>query len=384
MRKIQYLDGLRGLAAFVVVFHHFVYAFYPALFLGSNAKTHLGAGEEVFASGSMFNLLYSGNFAVCIFFVMSGFVLSYKFFLQKDRNIIKESATKRYVRLVLPVAFSVFLAFVLMKFSLFYNQQAAGITGSNWLGEFWTFTPNFTDALSQTFVGAFFTNIFDYNVTLWSIAYEFLGSFLVFGFLAFFGKMKSRYWAYIFAIIFLFQTYYLAFILGMLLSDLMAHKNMVIGKFDKSKLFRTGLLLLGLFLGSYPSGRGVEGTVYAFMEKPYLVNSAVLYHIMGAFFVILVLLESKRMQKIFSFRYLLFLGEISFAMYILHFIILGSFSSFVFLKLEPHLPYIDAFLISFALSVALIFLVSYLVYLYVDKKAVHLSKLVYKLAFKRR
>lgn len=251
MRKIQYLDGLRGLAAFVVVLHHFIYAFYPALFLGANTQTHLKEGGEVFASGSALNLLYSGNFAVCIFFVMSGFVLSYKFFQQKDHQIIKESAVKRYVRLVVPVAFSILVAFVLMKFSLFYNQQAAVVSGSNWLGEFWRFTPNFMDALKQTFIGAFFTDSFEYNVTLWSIAYEFIGSFLVFGFLAFFGKSKRRYLAYILAIIIFFQTYYLAFILGMLLSDLIVHKKTIIGKFDKHKFIRSGLLLFGLFLGSH-------------------------------------------------------------------------------------------------------------------------------------
>ena len=316
------------------------------------------------------------------FFVLSGFVLSHKFFLEKNHAIITESAAKRYVRLVVPVACSVFLAFILMKLSLFYNKQAGNLSGSEWLGEFWRFTPNFMDALNQTFVGAFFSNAFDYNMTLWSIAYELFGSFLVFGFLALFGKMKNRYWAYVFAIIFFFQTYYLAFILGVLLSDLMAHRYLIISKFDKTRLIRTGLLFFGLFLGSYPSGRSVDGTFYAFMNKPYLADSGVLYHIIGASLLILVLLDSKKMQKIFSFRYLLFLGEISFAMYLLHFIILGSFSSFVFLELEPHLPYLGAFLTSFILSVGLIFAVSYLMYLYVDKKAVRLSKLVYERMFK--
>lgn len=385
MRKIRYLDGLRGLAAFVVVFHHFILAFYPALFLGSaEAKIHLMPGEEEFFSGSAFNILYSGNFAVCIFFVMSGFVLSHKFFLIKDHEIITESAIKRYVRLVVPVAFSVLCAFVLMNFSLFYNQQVAGISGSDWLGGFWRFTPNFMEALNQAFVGSFFYNIFDYNVTLWTIAFEFLGAFLVFGFLAVFGKMKNRYLAYILAIAVFFQTYYLAFILGMLLSDIMAHKNMLVRRFDKSKLLRTGLLLGGLFLGSYPSGRGVGGTIYASMEKSYLADSAVLYHVLGAFLVMIVLLDSRRMQKMFSSRYLLFLGEISFAMYLLHFIILGSFSSFVFLKLVSYVPYATAFWITFILSVVLIFAVSYLVYLFVDKKAVHLSRIMYGRFFKRQ
>ena len=80
MKKIRYLDGLRGLAAFEVVFHHFILAFYPALFAGPGVPTHLAPGQEVFVSGSVLNLLYDGNFAVCIFFVLSGYVLSHKFF----------------------------------------------------------------------------------------------------------------------------------------------------------------------------------------------------------------------------------------------------------------------------------------------------------------
>lgn len=382
MRKIQYLDGLRGLAAFAVVLNHFVLAFYPALFSGTDPHTHLSAGKEFFLSGTMFNIFYNGNFAVCIFFILSGFVLSHKFLVQKDHEIITEAAVKRYVRLVIPVSVSVFLAFVLMKFSLFYNQQAAVVSGSNWLSGFWSFTPTFQSALDQTFLGAFFTNVFEYNATLWTIAFEFMGSFLIFGFLALFGTMKNRSWAYLVAIMLFFQTYYLAFILGILLSDLLAHRNSLVRQFDKSKLLRTLLLLIGLFLGSYPTGRFVDGTMYGFLQNGFIANPAVFYNVIGAFFVIIVLLDSKRMQKIFSFKFFLFLGEISFAMYLLHFIIIGSFASFVFLKVVPYLSYGYAVLSSFMLSVALIFLVSRLMYLYVDINAVNLSKLLYQRIFK--
>jgi len=382
MKKIRYLDGLRGLAALEVVFNHFILAFYPALFSGPGVATHLTPGSEVFVSGSALSILYDGNFAVCIFFVLSGFVLSHKFFLNKDQEIITASAVKRYVRLALPVAFSVFCAFVLMKFSLFYNDQAAIVSGSGWLGGSWNFKANFLDAMNQSFIGTFFSGVFNYNGTLWTIAVEFLGSFLVFGFLAVFGKAKRRFLAYAFLAVVFFQTYYLAFLLGMLLSDLMAHKNTIVRDFDQSKILRTGLLILGLFLGSYPSGRNASGTMYAFMPNNFMADPQIVYHVLGAFLLIMVLLDSRRMQKFFSGRYLLFLGEISFAMYLLHFLILGSFSSFVFLKLEPVMSYAGAFAISFVLSVALIVLVSYLMYEYVDKKAVKFSHLLYEHVFK--
>jgi len=204
---------------------------------------------------------------------------------------------------------------------------------------------------------------------------------LVFGFLAFFGTMKNRAWAYIFAIIFFFQTYYLAFILGMLLSDLMANKNILVEKLNKSKMLRTILLLIGIFLGSYPSGRGVGDTIYAWMEKTYFVDSAVLFHILGAFLVILILLNSRRMQKVFHNKTFLFLGEISFAMYLLHFVLLGSFSSYIFVKLLPYVSYAGAFCLSFVFSCALLFILSYFTHVHIDTRAVAFSKLVYRKYF---
>jgi len=381
MRKIRYLDGLRGVAAFQVVFHHFILAFYPALFFGGTWTNHMAAGREDFASRSVLSVLWDGNFAVCIFFVLSGFVLSHKFFLKKEHEIVTASAVKRYFRLALPVAFSVMLAFVLMKLSLFYNQPAGDVAGSGWLSSFWKFQPDFMDSLRQAFVGTFFSDAFDYNIVLWTIAREFLGSFLIFGFLAIFGKAKNRHWAYAALIVIFFQTYYLAFILGMMLSDIVAHERTILRKIDRKKILRTIFLLIGLFLGSFPAGRDPNGTMYAFMMSPWLSEPGTLYHTIGAFLLMTVLLESSRMQKFFSFRYFLFLGEISFAMYLLHFIILGSFSSFVFLKLQTMMPYRDAVILSFAASIPVILLASLLVYRYVDRNAVRFSHFLYEKFF---
>ena len=381
MRKIDYLNGLRGVAAFEVVFHHFILAFYPALFFGGTWTNHLPAGTEDLASKSVFTVLWDGNFAVCIFFVLSGFVLSHKFFLKKEHEIVTASAVKRYFRLALPVAFSILAAFILMKLSLFYNQQAGVAAGSGWLSSFWTFQPDFQESLRQAFYGTFFLDTFQYNVVLWTIAHEFMGSFLIYAFLAIVGKAKNRHFAYIALIIVFWQTYYLAFVLGMFLSDVIAHERTLVRKYDKTRLIRTGLLLLGLFLGSFPVGRDPHGTMYAFMALPWLTDPGTLYHTLGAFFLMVVLLESRRMQKLFSFRYFLFLGEISFAMYLLHFIILGSFTSFVFLQLSPIMPYQYAAGLSFVASLPIIFLTTYLVYKYVDSNAVKFSHTLYEKLF---
>ena len=193
MRKIGYLDGLRGLAAFQVVFHHFILTFYPALFIFPGVATHLPGTIEATISASPLNLLWDGNFAVCLFFILSGYVLSHKFFLHGNAEIATAAAVKRYFRLALPAAFSVLLAYVMMKLSLFFNQPAGVAAGSDWLAGVWTFQPRFFDALNQAFLGVFFAGTFSYNAVLWTIALEFAGSFIVFGFLALFGTARNRF-----------------------------------------------------------------------------------------------------------------------------------------------------------------------------------------------
>ncbi|KAG8156490.1 hypothetical protein KVR01_013594 [Diaporthe batatas] len=68
-RKTAYLDGLRGLAATIVFIEHFGLPFYPSI-VGSNAS------EWSYLQLPIIRLLYHGSFAVSVFFVISGFVLS--------------------------------------------------------------------------------------------------------------------------------------------------------------------------------------------------------------------------------------------------------------------------------------------------------------------
>src|SRR4051812_4008381 len=98
------LEGLRGVAAIMVVLYHFLLAFYSLAFLG------IGNGYEVAQHMRLEDNLYgnpimaflSGSFAVAIFFVLSGFVLSIGFFATKKHEILQKLAAKRYLRLMLP------------------------------------------------------------------------------------------------------------------------------------------------------------------------------------------------------------------------------------------------------------------------------------------
>jgi len=80
-QELRYFTGLRGLSCLVVVLAHMVVAFYPALYTGKPAQAH--HGWESALANSPAGLLCAGNFMVCIFFVLSAYVLS--FGLRGDR-----------------------------------------------------------------------------------------------------------------------------------------------------------------------------------------------------------------------------------------------------------------------------------------------------------
>ncbi|OYW75825.1 MAG: hypothetical protein B7Z37_11575 [Verrucomicrobia bacterium 12-59-8] len=72
--RYEHLDGLRGLAASAVVLAHFVSALYPHGTTGGAAPLH-GGWEQAFLYPPL-GLLVAGHFAVCLFFLLSGYVLA--------------------------------------------------------------------------------------------------------------------------------------------------------------------------------------------------------------------------------------------------------------------------------------------------------------------
>ena len=44
-QKLKHIEGIRGLAAIIVVLHHYTLAFYPALNFGDISQAHIGNGS---------------------------------------------------------------------------------------------------------------------------------------------------------------------------------------------------------------------------------------------------------------------------------------------------------------------------------------------------
>ena len=338
--KIYYLDGIRGLAALGVLFTHMVVSFYPAIYTGNPAQAQLADGTDAVLGHSIWAGFFASNLAVSSLFLLSSYVLSFRFFMTRDPAVATANAYRRYLRLVGPVLFSMLLGWLLLRLGLFYNLPAAALSHSEWfLGSYFNFPPDFGEAVAQAFWKCFsVTGVQTYNPPLWTMNFELLGSFSVFGFQALFGRSSRRYVVYgVMALVFL-RSYYLAFVFGMILSD-MRYSDW--GSRYRSFLqqrpwFCVLLMILGGFFGTYflngqtPWSCWLDFGVLQAMG----VDLFTFYHVIGAALLFTGCLYHRGLQRILSWRPLLFVGRISFSLYLLHFLILCSLGCWVFLQLQ--------------------------------------------------
>ena len=383
--RITHLDGLRGICALIVVFHHFAAAFYPSIIFGELAKRH--SFVEWFFYATPLNLLFAGNFAVTTFFVLSGYVLSYTFFKNGKLSFIQSMAIRRYPRLVGPVFFSVLIGYFLIHFGFQFHHLITDVTFSHlWLGKMFLDQGSIWEAIYQGLLGAFIDpHSWRYNHVIWSMYYEFWGSFLVFSFLSLFGKYQKRFVLYFFVSIIFWNSYFLGFILGMMTADLFC--SQLINK--TSPLFRPRIItlffLIALLLGSYPMFE-VENTFYHYFAFRIFQGNEqmILLHTIGSWFLLLSFLSSKILHRLFSFSIFRFLGKISFSVYLLHPLIIVSFSSLVFYLSHLFFSYHLSVFISFSISFLFILLLSHFYYEFIDQKSMALSRLFVKKFAKRK
>ncbi len=371
------LEGLRGIAAVVVVLYHIMTMFYPGIAygVGSIAAPVQNMRFEDNLYGSPLNVFLSGGFAVGIFFILSGFVLSIGFFQTGKESIVKKLATKRYLRLMLPALASVLLSFMVL--SLHFNafrDEATLITHSGTVGE-WGFMLNIFDALYQGTFGIFFGGFVNYNPVLWTMTYEFIGSFIVFMFLLLFGKSSYRWGIYLLLGIATFSSWYFGFILGALLADLYANNLAPFRKQDRR--FAVPALVVGLVAGGYPFG-STQNTIYNFLHIPALTgpqNNA-LYISVGAALVVIAVLSLPKLSNFFARPKVSQLGKYTYSLYLTHYITLVTLCSAFFVFFSRFLGFNKAAVLSVLLTLPVIVALTWVFEKYIDQPSIRLASFV--------
>lgn len=309
--RLEFLDGIRGWASLMVFFYHLI--------------IQLLANTTPSYKSKYLAFLLDGEFAVFIFFVLSGFVLSIKFILSPGKYSLAQAALARYFRLMLPIIITSFMAYMLMLAHAMYNVQAAGLARSpDWMGSYFNFEPTLAYFWQFNLYYVFFNFNpgANFNPVLWTIAYEFTGSMLVYLILGLFRTAKNQTYLVPLAVLILFNLVHNPIIACFAIGYVLAELYVAYGKRLESSVWINGLATL-LFVVPI-----VFSTFFRTGHHFYLALLATLLVVSVSFSCVL--------KRFFSNKVSRFLGRISFPLYLIHLPLICSFSAYLFLTLPTH------------------------------------------------
>lgn len=346
-RRIEHLEGLRGIAACMVLFGHIKATFWPDV-EATLAAISIGVAERsslleflFFIVQSFIQAASNGVCAVWIFWVMSAYVLTYKFHSESDKEksnrILAVSSLKRYPRLAIPVSASVLFAWALHTNGWMSNGDLAATLGQKyygWLGSFYLFDPDILKAIRSAIWETFFAYDKDtsYNCVLWTISGELYGSLFLFGYLALVGKhwLRIPLYAISAGLCWTLQIYWLdAFLFGCLLCDLSVNRKTILSYIPAS--IRLAFLSVHLHTGPtllLLAAIVVEIGVVREGDRSVLVSASVL----SAFVVL-----SSLARHLLSRPLPVFLGRISFGLYLTHLPIICALAFPFYILASQHL-----------------------------------------------
>jgi len=346
IRRTAWLDGLRGFAAFMVYLHH-NQLWGHGLHGNSVFENSFGfEGKHYFAALPFVRHFFSGgHYAVSIFFVISGYVLSVKSLSliqrgqhQTAADSVGSALFRRWLRLFLPV--------IAVTFLWMSQRHWTGIwidfvdIKPTWREQVWDWYTKFKNYGFVFLTGDVYEFPKLYHPHLWSIPIEFKGSIIVYTALSALSRCtrNARLWCeagLIFYFLYIVDGWYGAlFMAGMMLSDLdlLALDNQLprfISMFDDFKeLIFFHLFIVALYLGGVPSCEGPDyekllskspGWRWLYHLKPQAVYDAKWFFLFWA--AILTVASVPRLpwlKHFFETRFCQYLARISFALYLVH------------------------------------------------------------------
>ena len=361
--KLDYINGLKGIGAGIVYLCHFVFAFYYGMYTLEPADCHLPGKLDILIGQSPLNTFFSGNFAVRLFLVMSGYVLCLGYFKTRDKKRLLVSGAKRYIRLLPPILVSNVLICLLMWTGAYHNVTVAELTASPWLAGFNRCQPNILSAVWEAVFGCFFMGMNQFNGVLWTIPFLFLGALLVYSVAWLIGDKKWRYVVYVMIGIALFMTDYAGVFLGFVLCDVMHTQEKLVAWVKKQKWLLWCAFFLGVYLSSYPSaGTNLEGTIYGIIP----IVMVVPFHLAGALLLVAAVVCLEPLQKFFGWKPFVKLGSISYSLYLVHFPVIATIGCVVFERLYKEVSYNAAVLFTFLITTAVTWMISMIFVNYIE------------------
>jgi peptidoglycan/LPS O-acetylase OafA/YrhL len=325
-KRVDYLDGLRGFAALVVLIGHSWLVFSDPL---SSVQLSDGIRALPGLLLKVLGLLSNSNSAVCIFFLLSGYVMAD--FAQRTLLSFPAQLVRRYIRLAVPILITSTGAYLLLRFGLFRNAESARIFGV-WAAQWYQFEPAGQSMVYESLVGTFTTGSDAYNPNLWTMQPELLGSFyvLLIGVAA--GSRRWRTVLYAGIIAYYLFDYLPLFAVGALIREYDASIRRI-GQLPWAPIV---LCAIGLYICTLPEivpGNKLE-LVYPFPRFSY--DNTRNWHSIGATLLLIGVLTSSTAQRSLASSLGKFLGRISFTLYLIHVPILCSLGAWLIVELAAY------------------------------------------------
>ncbi|KAJ5280630.1 hypothetical protein N7478_006002 [Penicillium angulare] len=372
LHAIAALDGLRGWACLLVFNFHFLFAYTWKVAVGWGfAGENWGIHQLPFI-----HLLISGHIMVSIFFVISGYVLSYKPLktiragaFDQTFTVLASSTFRRALRLYIPSIVGLACVFLAVRLGAYNyswgvikegrtivgtNEQHPPIYKSAWI-QSWDWYYTVAHLMNPFEWGLYYNN---YNPHLWTIPVEFRSSLVLFlAILATSRLVSSVRMALIASLTWFCMRYgrwdVVMFLVGMQMAEL----DLINGTWERPKIpssttasdnlhirfppaggkvFLTisrqrlwiGLFIVGLYIGSCPNlgFRWTPGYKWLWHITPWTYPEPHRFpQTVGAALIVFSINHSPDIQKIFTTPISQYLGKISYAFYIVHGPILHSF-----------------------------------------------------------
>ncbi len=288
--KLDYLTGAKGIACLIVSFNHFM-VFWPA--------------------GKAFPLpfLINGTYMLSLFYLLSAFLFGLSFFNRSSLEKLEKGALMRAFRLILPVFFACLFIWALMKLHMYdgYDQMTAVTLRVR----------KEADALN-----------YHTQYSLWQVLKTSVSSVL--------GKGTTKFAFPLWMLPKMTYGYVLAVFTALCIdklkppfSILAVATGMYFCDYDND-MFLGGVLLAYLFVRKrewferkWSSFLGIAAGIAALLIGNYVlphngIDNYYVFHAAGGLCLGFALLTVKPLQKLLSRRMIVYLGEISFAIYLLH------------------------------------------------------------------
>jgi len=346
--RTSYLDGLRGFAAFLVYCGHHVLWAHDPIDAGAVFENGFGFNEQYhFATLPGIRTFFTGgHFAVSVFFVISGYVLSAKPLSlinageqEKVGDNLASAMFRRWLRLHIPVIVTTFL--YMTSFHLF-RYRGVPEPQATYRDELWNW---YVEIKNFTFV--FRTGgepWFHYSFHVWSIPVEFKGSLVIYTSLLAFSRIKKNARLCLEVVLIIYFMYIVDgwfcafFMAGMLLCDIdmLASDNnlpLALSRLEPYKdIIFYSLFVISIYLGGVPSHssdigvlRNTPGWYYLSFLKPQAAFDFKWFYLFwAATFMVASIPRIPLLKTFFETRFCQYLGRISFALYLVHGPILWS------------------------------------------------------------